>query len=387
MTTRAATGGRARPCMRGRPLAEARALISRFDKNIRANVEKVTASHPYAQDLLWSFPGLLAAMAVAGDAARRDCAMALVKAGAPLPSIARLLGVPLWVRRLPPEAFSGGVPELPADAEFGLQIANHLPCRAQEAEGWLKTVATAYAAVDASFAVWAARESPKLDASRGAHGVAAIGLYAWFSAHPDSVAGRLVAKPFHADFSVEQARDHACGWLEEIQMQLYAPARSARFAHVNRATSVDGIAFERLETPGALRAEGRRMKHCIGRYGNELALGNSLLYSLSEGDLPLATLEVRLQPTGRPVLWCLSGPGNAEVPHRVWSAVMMWLARWAEREGPEVEAGSLQPPSMKFWIALWKPYWLAKGRQEHLPFAPWEDALDHQHRSLEYCLR
>jgi hypothetical protein len=387
MTTRAVAGGRGPARVRGRSPAEVRALVSRFDKTIRAAVEQVSASHVYAQDLLWTFPGLLAEIAVTSDGARRDGAMALVKAGAPLASIARLLGVPFWMRKLPPEAFSAGVPRLPADAEFGLQIANHLPRQAGHAESWLKTVAAAYAAADATFAVWAAREHARLDAARGVHGIAAIGLYAWFSARPESVAGGLVARPFQADFSAEQARDHARAWFEELQMQLYAPARAARFAHVNRATNVDGIAFERLATPDALRAEGQRMNHCVGRYGNELACGNSLLYALSEGSERVATLEVRLQPTGRPVLWCLSGPGNAEVPHRVWSAVTMWLARWSQREGLQVEAGSFPPSSLKFWIALWKPYWLAKGRQEYLPFAPWEDALDHQHRSLEYCLR
>lgn len=385
MTSRALTGRTARPLARSS--AGVRTLVARFDKDARIAIERLAAGHPYLRDLLWSFPGVLFALAAARDGAARESACALVKAGAPLASVARRLRVAGWMRKLPPEAFKGAVPQLPDDPAFTLQIANHLPAQPKEAAAWLETVAAAYTAAGAPFAIWAARQAGKFDLRFGAQGALVIGLYAWYSARRDTVAGALIARPFSPGMCLEAARDGAAQWLEEMEMQLYADLRHARYAHVNPATSVDGITFTRLMTPQELRFEGQMMNHCVALYASDLAKGNTLIYSLSENGERIATLDVRLQALGRPYIYCVLGQSNAEVPHRVWSAVMMWLARWNARGGGDVPAGDICAPEMKMWLALWKPYWLAKGFSEHLPRRPHIDSLYEHQRRLAYCVR
>lgn len=387
MTTRTAPGGRGRTCVHGRSAAAARALIARFDKRERKAIARLAAAHPYVRDLLWSFPGLLYALATHHDAATRESAYALVKAGAPLASIARRLGVAVWMRKLPPEAFCGAVPKLPDDAAFTLQIANYLPAKAEEAAAWLKAVAAGYSAFDAPFALWVAREASKLDLRFGSHGVFAMALFAWFSSHPQTAAGRLIAQPFCDQLSAPAVRDAAAAWLEEIEMHLYAPMREARYAHRSAVAEVGGITFARLSTPQALRLQGQGMNNCVAGYARDMAKGSLLIYALSENGKPVATMDVRLAPVGRPYICGLLGPGNAEVEHHVWQAVMLWLAGWREREGLEVASGEIAAPAMQLWLRLWKPYWLAKGLQEALPMRAFADALDRHQHGLVCCLR
>lgn len=388
MTSRTRAGECGRAPVRTRSPAQVRALVARFHSGTRRAVARLVASHPYVEDLLWSFPAVLHALVTANDPAKREGVLALVKAGAPLASIVRQLGIPGWMRRLPPEAFADQLPRLPDDPAFALQIANHLPKSANGAQDWLKIVAAAYRSCDAAFAIWTAREFPKLDPRWGSQGINALGLFAWYSGRRDTMAAAAIARPWHAGLGAPEAVALAVGWLHELEMQLYAPVREVRFAHANRAESVGGIAFERLMTPEQLRSEGAAMNHCLARYGSSLAKGTSIIYALSEGGRRAGTLEVRLQhPTSRPTVWCLVTAGNAEVPYNVWSAVMMWLAGWAEHEGAFVPPGDAAPPPAKLWLALWKPYWLAKGLSDKLPFRPFADPLEDHHRWLECCLK
>jgi hypothetical protein len=74
----------------------------------------------------------------------------------------------------------------------------------------------------------------------------------------------------------------------------------------------------------------------------------------------------------------LKGPGNSKVPFEVWLAARLWLnghdlSRFEARKRPWNSA----PLDRATWIALWRPYWLAKRRfPAWLPLAPSREALD-----------
>lgn len=81
-----------------------------------------------------------------------------VIAGALLKDLAQLAGLPVWSRKLMPEAFEQPLCGLPADELEGLQIANHLPRSPKLAARWLHGVHHVTMWGTPAAAVWIARE-------------------------------------------------------------------------------------------------------------------------------------------------------------------------------------------------------------------------------------
>lgn len=133
-------------------------MVARFAPADRARLDRLVARHPYLEDLLWSFPGLAHALACgAYDGALCERVQAMICAGAALQHAARESGLPFWLRRLPPEAFNGKIPELPCDPGFGLKVCNHLPDTQADARRWLDCLSLSYRICDGDFALWVAR--------------------------------------------------------------------------------------------------------------------------------------------------------------------------------------------------------------------------------------
>ena len=120
--------------------------------------EKLAVHSPRLHDLKTSFPALLVALATGyGTPRARARARLLVEKGAPLRKIARLIGLPWWLRKLPPEAFTKSPGPLPDTPYFNRRIANHIPGDAVACSVWLRWVSQAYRSCDEKFALWMAR--------------------------------------------------------------------------------------------------------------------------------------------------------------------------------------------------------------------------------------
>ena len=132
--------------------------LSRFAAPWRKPIAGLTACAPEVEDLADTFPALLFAL-VSGyaspEASHRACVM--VCEGACLKEVAESLGLPLWLRRLPAEAFETPLPVLPTDADFCLRIVNHIPREHASARQWLADLASAVTAAGPAYALWAAR--------------------------------------------------------------------------------------------------------------------------------------------------------------------------------------------------------------------------------------
>ena len=148
--------------------------IDAFHPSARSGIARLTRIIEAAEDLADSFPALLFALATGyGTHARRTRTIALVKRGASLREAADALGLPWWLRRLPPSAFSEPLGEVPSDPEFAQRVGMYLPQEPTSSRTWLWAVLYGYRACDASFALWVA---------------------GWASKHP-----RLLAKPVGED--------------------------------------------------------------------------------------------------------------------------------------------------------------------------------------------
>lgn len=390
MTARASTAQTANVCLSTRRPAQVRAMIGRFQASERARLTRLVASHRYAEDLLWSFPGLLFALASPAVAAEaRAEALGMIVAGAPLADAAGILGVPVWLRKMPPEAFQGALPRLPDTPSFAFRIANHMPADAKDANRWLNTVAAAHQACNEDFALWMAREFGKFDAKAGGEIIPALGLFAWATMRGDIEPALLMPRPWCWEMGAPEACSALRNWLVALEIPLYRNIREARLACVNPEANVHGISFVRLRTLRDLEEEGAAMNHCIASYGATLARACSVLYSLREGDRRVATLQVTFgaHRTSAPAIRQLSGAGNAKVPHHVLQAVYTWLAGWQEVPENMLRCGCVSAADQRVWQRYWKPYWLAKGVTAMLPIRAPADLFRNEHRALDWCLK
>ena len=139
--------------------AELEARVSRFNLPERREVRRLVRSSPRIADLAAVFPGAIYAIASRrGPAASRLHALSLVEQGAPLKAVARALDLPLWLKRLPPEAFAGRLGALPVSETFTRRVATRIPPSAHETAAWLETVAFATEACSEDFALWLAEQ-------------------------------------------------------------------------------------------------------------------------------------------------------------------------------------------------------------------------------------
>ena len=92
----------------------------------RRFIRELTSCSTALEDLADSFPGLLFALASNyATPAQREQAFDLVYEGAPLREAADALGLPWWLRKLPPRAFAAPLPSV--SSRPGLRLPHQQP--------------------------------------------------------------------------------------------------------------------------------------------------------------------------------------------------------------------------------------------------------------------
>ncbi|MDX2309466.1 MAG: PcfJ domain-containing protein [Hyphomicrobium sp.] len=360
--------------------AEVQGMIARFDAPARVRLAEFVSRHPYIEDLMWSFPAAahqLALDASFGDDYLRaklvEAGLFLVTQGAPLTAISAGLSLPLWLRRLPPEAFRGPIPELPMDVSFGPRVANHMPTEVAMLSRWLRWIAAANAAADADYAIWAAKIFQPVN-ERGISGVGALGLFAWASGRPDVEIGADFEERFEMDLSLASAIDRAHTWLNRLAFVVFdAP----RLALAGPRMTVDGYTFVPLETPDDFITEGRLMGNCVAECAELVADGSRQIWSVRSADgQRVANIEVRLRAGsgGVPYMAQAHGPRNCSIPGPCLRAVYAWLLEWPQQVGDLRErVVAASPATCAVYRRLMMPYWREKGL---MPWCPLNPAYD-----------
>lgn len=382
-------------CDRARLAAADRGrLIARrlqcFPARYRAHVAALAARDPRLADLALSFPALLFALAVPRVGFAAEPLIALVLAGAPLKRLARLAGLPMWSRRLMPEAFAAPMGELPDGERLACQLGNYLPGLARHAARWLEAVTfmTRYATSDA--AVWIAREVVRQPGLAEDDRMPLVALYVWFSLHPETLCGSLAFAQWQPDMSWQSAMDQAEKWLERVTLHAFLGNHAVTDPWLTLG-SYAGLEFHPLLSAADVDGEAEAMRHCVRCYGDSVALGRSRLWSVRRAGERVATLEIMAEAYGGPLIGIaqLQGPQNSTVDRDVWWAVVRWLV---SHDLPSIATecrnwGSLFPDGAT-WRALWRPYWLAKRHlPEWLPLAPSYAALNRLSRRYRVVRR
>jgi hypothetical protein len=353
--------------------------LRRFHPRFQGAVRALADRHTRIADLATSFPALLFALAVPRPGFDIAPALARVIEGCPLADVAVAADVPMWLRRLPPEAFAHPIASLPDGELFRRQIANHLPRSPKLAPAWLRVVAGVAELAHEQAAAWIAREFVR-DAPRQVNParLRLIGLWAWFSGHPATFGHDLIERPWTPEMRIGSAVEAADNWRSVIALHLNIGQEPISDMWLEPA-HVAGYDFVPLSSIAAIAEEADVMRNCLLTYGSNLAHNRSRLWSVRRDGVRVATLNVaRRFRDPLPMIVELRGPGNADVPRELWWAARSWLHM---HDLSQVDMASREwgtaPLDRSIWLMLWRPYWLAKRRiPEWLPIAPSYAALN-----------
>ncbi|WP_181703421.1 PcfJ domain-containing protein [Chthonobacter albigriseus] len=348
--------------------------LRRFDPDVRPAVYAIATQHRYLADLAKSYPGLLFSLAVPASwssparNARTGQAAAAITRGESIDRAASLIGLPRWLRALPPEAYRRPLGTLPTSDFFRVRIANLLPKRRSQAAAWLETVMEAAEWGDETYALWTARvetrdKNPFLVSRRYRRDRRNLALWAWYSQRPATVAGVWCERRWQPTMGGVGAIGEARAWKDRVDLELELAGLEIADLWLEPGEAL-GYHFVPLATVSAIDDEARRMDHCIRTYGDCVALGQSRLWSIEQDGRPVASLELATGRSRAPIVKQLRGIRNAAVDDDVWVAVHTWIRAQPFRliDVPDRPLAYQIPLDRLTWQRVWRPYWLEKRR-------------------------
>jgi hypothetical protein len=352
----------------------------RYCPRYQGAVRALATQHLRVADLALSFPTLLFALATPRPGLDSACAIERAIEGAPLAEVAAAADMPLWLRKLPPEALSRPIAKLPDGKSFRRQIANHLPSR-KVAAIWLQAVADTADLAHEAIAIWIAREIAREKRSAKLDRLRLVGLWAWFSGQPDTFGYRMIRKPWTSDMRIASALSAADDWRTNIRLHVEL-GRDPITELWLRPACVSGYDFLPLTSVSQIVEEASAMRNCLRGYGYHVAHNRSRLWSMRKDGQRVATLSVAIRyGDPLPAVVQLKAAGNAEAPPEVWWAARQWLHMHdLSQVHTECREWGSVPLDRATWISLWRPYWLAKRRiPQWLPLTPSRAALEALH--------
>jgi hypothetical protein len=351
--------------------------LRRYHPGCRDAVRTLALRHARIADLAASFPALLFALAAPRPAFDPAPVIARVIDGCSLAEATAAACVPMWLRKLPPEAFVRPIAGLPDSELFRHRIANHLPRSPKLASTWLQLVTDTAALAHEPAALWIAREFVRAPRRFPSSRLRLICLWSWFSTRPATPANELIGRPWTPDIGITAALSAANEWRTTIA--LHANLGREPIADMwLEAGHMAGYDFLPLNSVAAITDEADAMHNCLRTYGYSLAHNRSRLWSVRRNGERIATLRVGIMHRDPlPKIIELEGAGNTKASRELW-----WIARqWLQSHDllqidTQEHRWNTAPLDRATWLSLWRPYWLARRRiPDWLPIAPSRDAL------------
>lgn len=348
-------------------------LIGRFPRAQRREIRRLVQTYPRTADLLHTFPGVLSSLAQKrGSTIRRTAAVALIDSGAQLKSVARALDIPMWMRRLPPEAFELPLlTALPRSERFGRRIATRIPQANNQAAFWLAAILFAERAVHEDFALWLAGQPIYIDGGEADRLLCVLAAYVWFSSAPQTEGFRLIGVPWRPEVSFETAICAAKSWFNRIRLVLQLPTGTLTDAWLMPG-SAQSYSFEPLLDSHEILAEAAAMQNCADQYAERVARNRCRLFSVRRNGQRVATMEIAQHPREACVLSILQlkARHNMAASTDIWQAAYAWMAQQqCLKRIPTLASEGFTPTyDQDAWCRIFSPYRSAKAG------APWVTA-------------
>jgi hypothetical protein len=244
--------------------------LQRYHPRFQGAVRVLAMRHSRIADLAASFPALLFALAVPRPGLDPAPALARVIDGLGLAEIAVAADVPMWLRKVPPEALARPIMRLPDGELFRRQVANHLPRSPKLAPTWLQVVADVAELAHEAAAVWIARELVREPRRVNPARLRLISLWSWFSGQPATHGHELIGRPWTPDMRVGTALAAADDWRMIIALHVNLGRQPITDMWL-QAGRVAGYDFLPLSSIAAIAEEADAMRNCLQAYGYNLA--------------------------------------------------------------------------------------------------------------------
>ena len=295
-----------------------------FHPDYRRFIRELTSSSAALEDLADSFPGLLFALASNyATADQRERAFEMIYDGVALREIANALGLPWWLRKLPPRAFAAPLPKFPLDREFTFRISNLIPRDEQLLPTWLTHVGHACEASGPSYALWIARQPDLTDPVGDMFRVMAA--WAWFSQHENLPGHRLLRRPWSFEMSFRRACEELAAWRQRLRLvECLGPGIESPWLADGTALNCEFVA---LRTVDDFIAESEALDNCLDQYADHLHAGRSAVFSIRKGGRRVACVEIGLhdEEATMPNIVQLRAARNRRAPPEIWQATYAWL--------------------------------------------------------------
>lgn len=343
------------------PVVRRRRRVSAFQPAYRRRITALMAKSSELEDLAESFPALLFALATDyGTAEHRRAAIDIVRSGLTLREAATALGLPMWLRRIPPIALRQPLPPIPYDGEFTSIVTNRIPDAPMECADWFERVILALTLVGRDFAIWCAREPKLLLRYMSEEEFHWLLAWAWTSMMPATPGHELLRLKWAPAMSWKRAREEFVIWRKRIGL---IPALAGG---PSDPWFVDGGALGytivRLVTASDFIAESIAMENCLDQYAAHLAYGRVRVFSVRRAGRPMANVELSLRSDDvtMPGVMQVRGPRNRKAQPLVWQAVHAWLGAQPFRSlSPTPTSPTVAREALG---AFWAPYLEAINR-------------------------
>jgi hypothetical protein len=339
--------------------------LQRFDKRYRKPIAMLIGQHDAVADLAFSFPALLFALACPHKGLNRQAVLQAVAAGVPLKALAELAGIPLWLRKLPPEAFAQPIRKLPSDPSFKSQIGNCIP-KPKQALEWLSC---AYALAEIGhgpFVAWGLREALKEETTKWQKcNLRLLAVWSWYSLHGENAVADCTETRWQPNMTIGKAVEVAGRWRTDLRRKLTARESSITDFWFEPAR-IAGFDFEPFTDYVQIRHEAKRMKNCLAGYTVSVAEDRCRLWKVVRDGKTEAVLEIT-DGYGLQLLAVneLRGPENDDVSLEIAKAVRRWQNLQPEERLLPRKSKEDDAPLQDVWVAMWKPYWLHMRKVPH----------------------
>lgn len=299
--------------------------LSRFPYRNKDRLAACAALSPRIAQLAFSHPVAFFALASGyGPPEAREDAIRSAVDGRLLSRVSQALGLPMCLRRLPPEVCRTRLPYAEWSVEASKQLAPYIPSDERVAQAWLAGTNFAARTGDEDIALWIARQHRLF-----AHGVikprtlAPLILFAWATRDGRSI--RVPVAGWSRELEIGRAVGRAAVWLKHLKLAADMGPNGLAGSWLGSGKHA-GLEFVALTTAQLLSEEAREMQNCIVEYGEGIARGICQLYGVRQGGRRIATIEVRpCSTTRRPVVVQAKGHHNFDCSLDLWHAATAWV--------------------------------------------------------------
>ena len=329
-------------------------LLQSFHFSCRRKVVEMASQAACFEELAQTFPGLLFALATNyGTVESRRTAMDHLAAGSRLREAAHALGLPWWMRKLPPQAFNKRLEDIPDDPTFAARVVNLLPAAPAGSAKWLDRVLLAHRICGTDFALWVARHDRFHTPLLTDPALTYVAAWAWFAGQPDTLGAQLLRRPWTPTMSPRRAFDELTTWRKRVRLALTLSALD-RQPWIAEGSAL-GYEFIELREIADFIAESDAMDNCLDSFSEKLESGTSYVFSIRQNGTPVADIEIGAHPIepSLPTIVQLRAPRNRKASAQIWRAAYAWLGSQPLHPAPPLTINSAA--RRRTWRELWKP--------------------------------